>query len=114
MCLSAPLAAGDPGVGSALPPLLPAPPPPGAQGHEEGAEVMQRSKINCTGINSRIPRMVYRITKRNGGKEEGTSPDDIKISDWNFERENDVTRSKPGIDNRMIPTRLLRATDGRL
>ena len=57
--------------------------------------------------------MVYRITKRNGGKE-GTSPDDVKISDWNFERENDVTRSKPGIDNRMIPTRLLRATDGRL
>lgn len=54
--------------------------------------------------------MVYRITKRNGEKEEGMSPDD----DWNFERENDVTRSKPGIDNRMIPTRLLRATDGRL
>ena len=58
--------------------------------------------------------MVYRITKRNGEKEEGTSPDDVKISDWNFEMENDVTRSKPGIDNRMIPTRLLRATDGRL
>lgn len=51
VCLPpAPLSAGGPGVGSALPPLLSAPPPPGAQGHEEGAEVIQRRKINCTGI----------------------------------------------------------------
>ena len=58
--------------------------------------------------------MVYRITKRNGGKEESVSRDDINISDWNFERGNGVARSKPGINNKIIPSRLLRATDGRL
>ena len=65
---------------------------------------------------SRIPRMVYRITKRHGGKEEGVgvSSDDTNISDGNFERQNDVTRTRPGMNNRMIPSRLLRATDGRL
>ena len=53
--------------------------------------------------------MVYRITKRNGGKEEGGSmtPEPIKISNWNYEMDT-------GKNNRMIPTRLLRATtDGR-
>ena len=60
--------------------------------------------------------MVYRITKRHGGKEEGVgvSSDDTNISDGNFERQNDVTRTRPGMNNRMIPSRLLRATDGRL
>ena len=58
--------------------------------------------------------MVYRITKRNGGKEEDVSRDDINISDWNFDKENGVAQAKPGINNKMIPSRLLRATDGRL
>ena len=58
--------------------------------------------------------MVYRITKRNEGKEESVSRDDINISDWNFGRENGDPRSKPENNNKMIPSRLLRATDGRL
>ena len=57
--------------------------------------------------------MVYRITKRNEGKEEDVSRDDINISDWNFDKENSVAQDKPGIINKMIPSRLLRATDGR-
>ena len=66
--------------------------------------------------------MVYRITKRNEGREESRAVtpelvEDVNIADRDSfgsnARGNEVRRTKPGINNRMIPSRLLRARDGR-